>query len=271
MKAERLKELRDANEAIDPRDHDSHDAAITELIDHIDELTIALSDVRNNVQLMGKRVRDLEALEKKQHYEEESMIKKMPGPTRPVNTDTPTSLWADVVALNGRRYLGFGGRPITGACTTCGAPTCESMGMNLCAMEGCNGGCPREQDKTDSEFEKCEFCGSEWRRGAEHPPGLRGLTVPCPRAENTRPRTEAELKIEKYRFARAACEFARVVLKEHDIEQILKDINRADAVGMFVDPTLWRDKHQAMDEDKMVFAAALKFLRTWPKKEDTEP
>jgi len=115
------------------------------------------------------------------------------------------------------------------------------------------------------EFQTCEICGSEWRKGAEHPPGLKGLTVPCPRAENTRPRTTAELKIEEYRDARRTCELAKEMLKQHDLEQILKDINRADAVGMFTDPTLWREKHKAMDEDKEVFAAALKFIRTWEK------
>lgn len=52
----------------------------------------------------------------------------------------------------------------------------------------------------DVEYEKCETCGAEWVKGKDHPPGIRGMTRPCHRAENTRPRTPAELKIEEYRF-----------------------------------------------------------------------
>lgn len=118
----------------------------------------------------------------------------------------------------------------------------------------------------DIEYETCEICGSEWVKGADHPPGIRGMTRPCPRAENTRPRTAAELKIKEYRAARLACELAKKLIEQHDVMQILKDIDRADTVAWFTDPTLWRDKKQAMDEDREVFAAALKFIRTWEKK-----
>jgi hypothetical protein len=43
----------------------------------------------------------------------------------------------------------------------------------------------------------------------------------------------------------------------HDIPKLLADIERADAVGWAIDPTLYRDKVDAMNEDREVLKAAL--------------
>lgn len=73
-------------------------------------------------------------------------------------------------------------------------------------------------------------------------------------------------KIEQYQAARMACELVKGLLKQHDLEQLIKDIDFADNTAWFTDPTLWIEKKKAMDEDREVFAAALKFIRTWPEK-----
>jgi hypothetical protein len=71
--------------------------------------------------------------------------------------------------------------------------------------------------------------------------------------------------IEEYRHARITCELARNFLKQHDFKKLLNAISLADSVGAMLDPTLWRDKHEAMLEDKAVFEAAQKFLDVWEK------
>jgi hypothetical protein len=71
--------------------------------------------------------------------------------------------------------------------------------------------------------------------------------------------------IETYQQARIACELARNLLSSHDFQELLRAIERAESVGPIVDPTLYRAKAAAINEDRDVFAAALKFLRTWPE------
>ncbi len=39
----------------------------------------------------------------------------------------------------GDRLGGPNGRPITGFCDKCGAPTCEAMGRDVCSVDGCDG------------------------------------------------------------------------------------------------------------------------------------
>lgn len=69
---------------------------------------------------------------------------------------------------------------------------------------------------------------------------------------------------EAYINARLACEIARNVLRGHDLAALIGNLDRADALGPFVDPTLYREKRRAMQEDREVFAAAAAFLRAWP-------
>lgn len=54
---------------------------------------------------------------------------------------------------------------------------------------------------------------------------------------------------------------AMMILSIHDIEGIIKDIDRADVIGPFLDPTLWMNKNKSMMEDKEVFEAALPLIR----------
>ena len=68
---------------------------------------------------------------------------------------------------------------------------------------------------------------------------------------------------ESYITARMACEVARKLLEGHNFDELLADIDRADALGPLLDPTLYREKHRAMEEDAEVFRAALRFLSTW--------
>lgn len=72
-------------------------------------------------------------------------------------------------------------------------------------------------------------------------------------------------KVGRYRHARLACELVRNLLQQHDFSQLLRDIESADAIGPMVDPSLWMKKGKAMDEDREVFRAALRFLGAWPK------
>lgn len=74
-----------------------------------------------------------------------------------------------------------------------------------------------------------------------------------------------EEKIERYRHARFACEAAREFLRELPLEELLREIDLADTLGPMLDPTAWMKKGPAMREDRAVFAAALRFLGTWPK------
>jgi hypothetical protein len=78
---------------------------------------------------------------------------------------------------------------------------------------------------------------------------------------------EYNYALEEYRSARITCELARNFLKQYDFKKLLDAISRADAVGAMLDPTLYRDKHQAMLEDRAVFEAAQRFLKVWEKTE----
>lgn len=63
-------------------------------------------------------------------------------------------------------------------------------------------------------------------------------------------------KARAYREAHAAVRSCLLILALHDYEALIADIDRAGAVGPILDPTLWRAKHKAMDEDKELFALA---------------
>lgn len=60
-----------------------------------------------------------------------------------------------------------------------------------------------------------------------------------------------------YRSAVMACRVAAKMLAQHDLSGLLRAVDRADAVGPILDPTLWRDKHEAMAEDAELLRAAL--------------
>lgn len=59
----------------------------------------------------------------------------------------------------------------------------------------------------------------------------------------------------------ALAHMARNQLATLDLAGALDAIARADSMGAIVDPTLYREKSQAMHEDREVLAAALAFVR----------
>ncbi len=67
--------------------------------------------------------------------------------------------------------------------------------------------------------------------------------------------------IEEYRAAVQACVMAAQILSMHDIPGMLNAIERAHALGPVVDPTLWKQKCQAMEEDREMLEAALPLVR----------
>lgn len=54
----------------------------------------------------------------------------------------------------------------------------------------------------------------------------------------------------------SACTAARL-LAEHDLPALLAAISHAEIFGPMTDPTLYREKSQAMSEDKQILEAAL--------------
>lgn len=61
----------------------------------------------------------------------------------------------------------------------------------------------------------------------------------------------------EYRDAVSACVMCAQILLMHDIRGMLDAIDKADAVGPLLDPTLWIKKNQAMAEDRKILLAAL--------------
>ena len=66
--------------------------------------------------------------------------------------------------------------------------------------------------------------------------------------------------IERYQAAVRACAEAVRIVCQHDIQGLLDAIERAEAVGPFVDPTLYREKAGAMEQDRELFRAALQLV-----------
>jgi hypothetical protein len=67
--------------------------------------------------------------------------------------------------------------------------------------------------------------------------------------------------VETYQSAVQACAIAATLLRQHDIPELLRAIEHADAFGPLLDPTLWRDKHEAMNRDRKLLEAALPLWR----------
>jgi hypothetical protein len=63
---------------------------------------------------------------------------------------------------------------------------------------------------------------------------------------------------------------ARVLL-QHDIPALLKAIDVADAVGPMFNPTLWRNRREAMMEDRALLTAALPLWRVAKQLEQRRP
>jgi len=65
------------------------------------------------------------------------------------------------------------------------------------------------------------------------------------------------VKKAEYQAAVLAAVLCAGILSEHDIPSLLAAIDSAESLGPLLDPTLWREKHQAMQEDREVLRAAL--------------
>lgn len=50
-------------------------------------------------------------------------------------------------------------------------------------------------------------------------------------------------------------------LLQVDLPKAIENIGRAHAIGPILDPTLYREKHRAMEEDEQLFRAALPLWR----------
>lgn len=70
------------------------------------------------------------------------------------------------------------------------------------------------------------------------------------------------MTIDEYQHALKTCALVATLLEPVDISKLLEMIERADAFGGMIDPTLYRDKHVAMMLDKELLEAA-RPLRSW--------
>ncbi len=78
---------------------------------------------------------------------------------------------------------------------------------------------------------------------------------------------ETTLKIDEYRSALCAAVLCAKTIKQYNVPQLLRDIERADAFGPLFQPTLWKDRSKAMLEDKALLEAALPLWRMAEKLE----
>lgn len=67
-------------------------------------------------------------------------------------------------------------------------------------------------------------------------------------------------KIEEYRQAVMTAALCRQLLAQHDLPVLLRAIESADAFGPILDPTFYREKAGAMEEDRRMLEAALRFV-----------
>ena len=65
-----------------------------------------------------------------------------------------------------------------------------------------------------------------------------------------------DAKVQEYQQAVMTAQLCGQLLSRFDIPQLLNSIERADSIGPLLDPTLWRNKHKAMEEDRELLKAA---------------
>jgi hypothetical protein len=66
-----------------------------------------------------------------------------------------------------------------------------------------------------------------------------------------------KISVEEYQRGVTAVAFAMRLIGGQDIPKLLEAIEQAHALGPVLDPTLYRDKVQAMGEDKRILEAGL--------------
>jgi hypothetical protein len=75
------------------------------------------------------------------------------------------------------------------------------------------------------------------------------------------------MSIAEYQIAIAHCVLAAKMMMTDDLPRMIEAIDRAETVGPFLDPTLYRDKAQAMKEDKQILESALPLWKMGKKLE----
>lgn len=80
-------------------------------------------------------------------------------------------------------------------------------------------------------------------------------------------KTQEEM-VNEYQAAVLAAKLCANLLATHDIPGFLKAIERSHAIGPMLDPTLYRAKVKAMEEDKELLEAALKLRKFGQVRED---
>lgn len=70
----------------------------------------------------------------------------------------------------------------------------------------------------------------------------------------------------EYQAAVGSCALVGSMLTQYDLPEMLRAIEHAEAMGPMIDPTLYREKADAMDEDKTLLEAALPLWR-WAMKQ----
>lgn len=68
---------------------------------------------------------------------------------------------------------------------------------------------------------------------------------------------EQEVLEHRYKDAIKTIHLCMVMLSSHDYDAILRDAERAESIGPFLDPTLWGKKHEALREDINCIRAAM--------------
>jgi hypothetical protein len=69
------------------------------------------------------------------------------------------------------------------------------------------------------------------------------------------------MTVEEYQNSLRVCALLAGIVVEHDVPKMLQMIEQADSIGCMIDPTLYREKHKAMMEDKELLEAVLPLWR----------
>jgi hypothetical protein len=76
------------------------------------------------------------------------------------------------------------------------------------------------------------------------------------------PKAAADARTIEYQAAVRAVAMCAGILRQYDYAQLLRDIDKAQTVGPFIDPTLYRKSAAAMQQDQKLLSAAAAFLRS---------
>ena len=67
----------------------------------------------------------------------------------------------------------------------------------------------------------------------------------------------SDAQVVEYQSTLKLCAIAGASLLQFDIPKMLENIDRANSVGPILNPTLWMQKHEAMEQDAELLRAAL--------------